>query len=64
MAKPMPETTITVGEAAERYGISAPTLRRYINAGRLTAWRMGPKNYRLDPTELEHEIFTPMHSKA
>ena len=39
--------------AAEQYGISDKTLRRYIAAGRVNGYRLGPRLLRVDLDELE-----------
>lgn len=39
--------------AAEIYGVSARTLRRYISAGRITGYRFGPRMLRVDLDELD-----------
>lgn len=40
-------------DAAEQYGVSAKTLRRYISAGRITGYRFGPRMLRVDLDELD-----------
>lgn len=47
----------TVKEIAEKYGISPTTIRRYVAEGRITAHRLGPKLIRLDPAQVEQELF-------
>ena len=44
---------ISLGEAAERLDVSTRTLRRYIAAGRLTGYRVGPRLIKIDPAELD-----------
>ena len=44
---------ISVTEAAARLDISARTLRRCIAAGRLTAYRIGPRLIKIDAAELD-----------
>jgi excisionase family DNA binding protein len=44
---------ISLAEAAARLDISTRTLRRYIVAGRLTAYRIGPRLIKIDPAELD-----------
>ncbi|MDZ4234795.1 MAG: helix-turn-helix domain-containing protein [Dietzia sp.] len=39
-------------EAAEQYGVSSRTLRRYISSGRITGYRFGPRMLRVDLNEL------------
>ena len=43
---------ISLAEAADRIDVSTRTLRRYIAAGRLTGYRVGPRLIKIDPTEL------------
>lgn len=43
----------SLNEAAERVGVSTRTLRRWIAAGRLTGYRVGPQLIRLDPAEVD-----------
>lgn len=52
----MPEY-ITIRDAAQRYGISTTTLRRYITQNRITAHRVGPKLIRLEAAQVEKELF-------
>ncbi len=40
-------------EAAEQFGVSSRTLRRYISAGRITGYRFGPRMLRVDLDELD-----------
>ncbi len=40
-------------EAAERFGCSPRTIRRYIAAGQLTGYRLGPRLVRIDADELD-----------
>jgi len=57
--------TITVAEAAEVFGVAPITIRRWIAAGRLTAYRVGPKLIRLDPDQVAHELWgTPVEVVA
>jgi len=44
---------ITISQAAERYGVSTRTIRRWIAAGILTGYRVGPTLIRLDAAEVE-----------
>ncbi len=47
------KTLLSPAEAAEYAGINVRTLRRYIAAGRVTAYRMGPRLIRVDRAELD-----------
>ncbi|KLO28405.1 helix-turn-helix domain-containing protein [Mycobacterium haemophilum] len=44
---------ISIIEAAAVLDISTRTLRRYIAAGRLTAYRIGPRLIKIDAAELD-----------
>ncbi len=52
----MSKATITVAEAAEMFGVAPITIRRYIAAGRLTAYRVGPRLIRLDHKQVAREL--------
>jgi excisionase family DNA binding protein len=43
---------VTVAEAAKRLHVSHPTVWRWIRAGKLAAYRVGPKTIRVDEAEL------------
>jgi excisionase family DNA binding protein len=43
---------LSIAEFASRAGVSTKTVRRWIQAGRLHAVRMGPKLIRVNPAEL------------
>lgn len=43
----------SLSDAAERTGISIPTLRRRIANGQLAAYRSGPRVLRLDPADVD-----------
>ncbi len=47
---------ISIPETAEKFGVSPRTIRRYIAAGRLTAYRVGPKLIRIDPDEAQEQL--------
>lgn len=44
---------VSCGTAAENLGCSPKTVRRYITAGTLTGYRVGPRNLRVDLAEVE-----------
>ena len=46
-------SSLTITEAATRLHVSTKTIRRYIAAGRLTGYRVGPHLIRLDPAEVD-----------
>jgi excisionase family DNA binding protein len=43
---------ISTAEAARRLGVSPNTVRNYV-AGRLTAYRIGPRLLKFDPDEVD-----------
>lgn len=47
---------ISIAEAAETYDVSRTTIRRYIAAGRLAAYRIGPRMIRLDADQVAREF--------
>ncbi|WP_324252180.1 helix-turn-helix domain-containing protein [Mycobacteroides abscessus] len=47
---------ISLADAAERLDVCPRTLRRYIAAGRLTAYRIGPRLIKIDPNELDQMV--------
>jgi excisionase family DNA binding protein len=44
---------IAIAAAAKRDGVSTKTIRRYIAAGLLTAYRVGPRLIRVDLAEVD-----------
>jgi excisionase family DNA binding protein len=44
---------ITINQAAERLGMSARTVRRYINSGRLPATRLSRKTVRIAESDVQ-----------
>ncbi|GAA3022457.1 hypothetical protein GCM10010528_00680 [Gordonia defluvii] len=53
----------SVADAAESYGVSERTIRRYIANGTLTAYRFGPRMIRVDLDELDSTL-VPMGGGA
>ena len=51
-----PRDSLPLQEAADAYGVSSRSIRRYITDGRLTAYRIGPKMIRLDAEEVERQL--------
>ena len=49
----MPRKFVSPTQAAEMYGISRRSIHRYITQGLLPAYRIGPRNIRLDADEVE-----------
>jgi excisionase family DNA binding protein len=50
------EGYVTVAEAAQRLHVSHPTVWRWIKAGRLPAYRVGPKSIRIKSADLERLV--------
>lgn len=48
-----PRRFTTVPDAAAHIGVSAQTLRRMIDRGELPAYRIGPRNIRIDVSDLD-----------
>ena len=48
-----PSARISIAEAAEGYGVTTRTIRRWIAAGILTGYRVGPTLIRLDAEEVQ-----------
>jgi excisionase family DNA binding protein len=52
---------LTPAEVADRLKVSAVTVRRWANEGRVPSYRLGPKgtSVRFDPVELERWLREP-----
>ncbi|MFJ2300479.1 helix-turn-helix domain-containing protein [Oerskovia paurometabola] len=46
-------TLLSVAESAQRLGCQPATIYRYIDAGTLPAYRVGPRTLRVDPADLD-----------
>jgi excisionase family DNA binding protein len=53
----------SIRQAAEYAGVSSRTIRRYIVAGRITGYRIGPKLLKVDLNEIDR-IITPVPAAA
>lgn len=51
---------ISLEQAAEYAGVSPRTVRRYVAAGRLTGYRVGPRLIRLDISEVDAMLRQPI----
>ena len=51
---------ISMPEAAEMCGVSETTIRRYIAAGLVTAYRVGPRMIRLDAARSPSSYSAPL----
>jgi excisionase family DNA binding protein len=47
---------ISMQEAADIYGVSRATIRRWVEAGLITGYRVGPRVIRLDADELDEQL--------
>lgn len=50
----MTRQLITIASAAERLALAEQTVRRYVDQGRLTGYRVGPRQLRLDAHEVDN----------
>ncbi|MCM6776443.1 helix-turn-helix domain-containing protein [Nocardia sp. CDC159] len=44
---------VTTGQAGKRIGVTSQTIRTWIKAGLLTGYRVGPRNLKVNPAELD-----------
>ncbi|MEV0295630.1 excisionase family DNA-binding protein [Nocardia sp. NPDC050710] len=54
---------VTTGQAGKRVGVTAQTIRAWIHAGLLTGYRVGPRNFKVDPSELD-TLVVELHGRA
>ncbi|GAA4474148.1 hypothetical protein GCM10023094_09210 [Rhodococcus olei] len=47
----------SIAQAAEEYGVCSKTIRRYISAGRISAFRFGPRMIRVDLEEIDAMLY-------
>ena len=47
---------VSIAAAADHYGVSRQTVRRWIASGKITAHRVGPRLIRVDLDEIEAKI--------
>ncbi len=59
-----PRRLIPTEDAAERLGVSKKTIVRWIKAGRLTGYRVGPRYIRVDANELETAMVRRIPTEA
>ena len=52
----MPRQLVSIIIAAEHFGVSDKTIRRYISQGRLTGYRFGKRLIRVDLAELDQSL--------
>lgn len=50
---------VGIQEAADYCGVNIGTIRRWLRAGHVSAVRVGPRNLRFDPAELD-KVFQPV----
>lgn len=53
MSSTVTRRLVSLPDAAQYAGVHPRTLRRYIAAGRLTGYRLGPRVIRIDVDELD-----------
>jgi len=53
MPSQRPQRLFTLADAANELGLSQRTIRRYIAAGRIAAYRVGPRVVRVDLDEID-----------
>ncbi|MEV8221571.1 helix-turn-helix domain-containing protein [Dietzia maris] len=53
------DRTLALDDAADLYGISVDTLRRWISSGKVTGYRFGPRRIRIQTDDLE-AMFIPI----
>lgn len=53
MKSPDTHTYLSVQDAASRIGVHPKTIRRWIKAGHLTAYQVGPRLIRINPADLD-----------
>ena len=51
-----PKKYVSARQAADIVGVSTRTIHRYVNEGRLRAYRCGPKLIRFDAEEVERAL--------
>ncbi|MBN7435739.1 helix-turn-helix domain-containing protein [Mycobacteroides abscessus subsp. abscessus] len=51
--QPAQRRLISLAAAAEQLDVCPRTIRRYISAGRLTAYRIGPRLIKIDAHEID-----------
>lgn len=54
---------VSIPDAADYLGVRCQTVRRYIETGRLTAYRLGPRSLRVTLAELD-SLFIPLEQTA
>ena len=59
-----PERLGTVDDAAQYLAVSSDTIRRMIAAGKVTAYRVGPRVIRIDMDALFDSVARPMGMNA
>ena len=47
---------VSIAAAADHYGVSRQTVRRWISSGKITAYRVGLRLIRVDLEEIKAEI--------
>ncbi len=55
---------VSIPVAAETADVCTKTIRRYISAGRITGYRVGPRLIKVDLNELESLLLQPIGGDA
>src|SRR5438132_726047 len=63
IAPPQSDDLLTITEAAKAMGVSVPTTKRWIKAGWLPAYHLGPRLVRIRRSDL-NELLTPVPSNG
>ena len=61
--RPLSESYLTVGQAAEQLSVHPSTIRRWIDRGRLPAYRLGEKRIGVRPSDLAR-LVAPRPARA
>lgn len=52
----LPDNLVTIKDAAAQIGVHPRTIRRWITAGRISGWRLGPRMMRVNLSEVLAQI--------
>jgi excisionase family DNA binding protein len=58
----LPKGLVTLEQAAEHYQVTPRTVRRWISAGRVKAYRLGPQGIRVDLATSEVSVLREIPS--
>lgn len=54
--RPLPAELISIQQSADKLAVNPMTIRRWIQSGHLTAYRLGPRMVRIDVAELDNQL--------